>query len=157
MRLYLVRHGEALSADIDLQRPLSAAGQQQVTRLAEFLGQLSLQVSYVYHSGVLRAQQTAEILASKIAVKGAVEKILGLNPNDPVQPMAIEAETWHYDVMLVGHLPFLSELVSELLIGRSYQQVMNFQPSSILCLERQLGHWHINWALSPDFLVNSSP
>ena len=61
--LYLVQHGEAVPDDVDPARPLSQAGKKDVERLAEFLARRKLAVSRILHSGKLRAQQTAELIA----------------------------------------------------------------------------------------------
>jgi phosphohistidine phosphatase len=67
MRLYLVQHGEAVAEDVDPARPLSATGQSDVTKVARFLAASGLSVSQVLHSGKLRAEQTAALLAAALA------------------------------------------------------------------------------------------
>jgi phosphohistidine phosphatase len=55
MRLYLVQHGEAVSKDIDPDRPLTAAGRQDIELLASFLWRHRVSVSRIIHSGKARA------------------------------------------------------------------------------------------------------
>jgi phosphohistidine phosphatase len=62
MKLYLAQHGDSLPEQVNPERPLSERGREDVRRLAEFLGGTGIQVRRVYHSGKLRARQTAELL-----------------------------------------------------------------------------------------------
>ena len=64
MKLYLVQHGEAKSKDEDEKRPLTDQGRQGVERVAAFLKGAGVETKRVIHSGKLRAEQTAEILAN---------------------------------------------------------------------------------------------
>ncbi|HBT41126.1 MAG TPA: phosphohistidine phosphatase SixA, partial [Rhodospirillaceae bacterium] len=66
MRLYLVRHGLALTKDENPDRPLSAQGQKDVKRMASFLGRAGVRMPRVIHSEILRAQQTAMHLSAVI-------------------------------------------------------------------------------------------
>lgn len=161
MKVYLVQHGESLEKEIDSTRPLSAKGQKDIHALAEFLSQHKIQVSRIYHSGILRAQQTAEILASRILNKdlnskdsrssNAVSILKGLEPTDPVAPIAYEIESWDEDTLLAGHMPFMSKLVSKLTIKDDLNPVVNYEPGSIVCLEKiEQTKWLIRWMIRPD-------
>lgn len=151
MILYLVRHGEASSSNTDPQRPLTPTGRRHTEKVAEFLRGLGLRVRAIEHSGKLRAQETAEILGSVAESEEDVAKVEGLMPNDDVEPWAKELSSAARDRILVGHLPFLSKLASRLLTGDETQAIVNFKPSSLLCLERtEEGAWHISFFLTPD-------
>ena len=63
MNFYLVRHGDAVSAAENAERPLSRIGREQVQCAAREMLERGSEVSRIYHSGMLRAKQTAEILA----------------------------------------------------------------------------------------------
>ena len=64
MRLYLVQHGDALPEQVDPERPLSAEGRRDVEAVARLLASAGTRAVRVAHSGKLRAQQTAEVLAA---------------------------------------------------------------------------------------------
>jgi hypothetical protein len=68
------------------ERPLSAAGRQEVENVVRLLAAGGARVANVVHSGKLRAQQTAELLATALAAGRVPEVIAGLSPNDPVEP-----------------------------------------------------------------------
>ena len=153
MKLYLVQHGEAVSRLQDSGRPLSEKGSQDVQAVAAFLGKVPVSVSRVWHSGKLRAAQTAEILATAVLSGGRVEVIEGLNPDDPVEEFATDADVWDEDTLVAGHLPFMSRLVSLLLGGEVEAELVQFQPGSVVCLERiDAEQWVMLWMLRPELL-----
>lgn len=151
MKLYLAQHGQALSSEEDPQRPLSEAGREQVECLARQLGSAGVRVQRVWHSGKLRAQQTAEILARRVMPRGRVEPVAGLGPDDPVEEFIADADVWQEDALVVGHLPFMARLTSLLLLRDTGRELVSFRPGSVLCLER-LDHdrWVLSWMLRPE-------
>lgn len=151
MKLYLVQHGDALTKDVDPGRPLSPRGEKDVQRIAGFLEQAGILVEKVVHSGKVRAHQTAEILGDKILLKGEVEAIPGINPDDPVEEFSVKVQKLKHDTMVVGHLPFVARLTAHLVTGDAEQTVMAYKPGSIVCLEQDEDKaWQIQWMIRPD-------
>ena len=70
MRLYLVQHGDAIPERVDPERPLSAKGRRDVEAVARLLASAGTRAVRVAHSGKLRAQQTAEVLAADTILVG---------------------------------------------------------------------------------------
>ena len=158
MRLYLVQHGEAQPEAVSPERELSPQGRLDVERLAGLLGGRGVRAARVYHSGKTRARQTAEILAAHLAPGAAPEVLAGLNPNDPVRPVAAQARAWNEDTLLAGHQPFMGRLATVLVAGREDPPMVAFQPASIACLEgNPAGGWEIVWMLRPELLVEPPP
>ena len=62
-----------------------------------------------------RAEQTAEVLADAIKINKEHIARDGLGPNDDVAALKDELLLSKEDIMIVGHLPFLSKLTSLLL------------------------------------------
>lgn len=153
MKLYIARHAEAIGAEINPKRPLTEQGKIHVERIADFLAPMGVLVSRVYHSGVLRAQQTAEILAGAIAPGQSFEAMPLLTDPDGVQILAAQTIGWADDTLLVGHIPFMPRLVSELVVQNENQTLVDFQPATLVCLQR-IGpmRWCILWALQPDII-----
>ena len=114
MKLYLMQHGEACAKDVDPERPLTNEGRLDVERMGAFLKRSGVKVRRVIHSGKLRAQQTAEILADLIAPEVESEVSGLMNPNDNPRAFDWQAESWDQDTLIVGHLPFMAGLVSHL-------------------------------------------
>ena len=153
MKLYLVQHGEAVAKNIDPGRPLSRQGEHDVQRMAGFLKKCNVALDKIMHSGKMRAHQTAEILAEAVLIKGEIEAVKGVNPDDPVEDFSIVAHKLKQDTMVVGHLPFMSRMVSYLITGNPDQAVVAYKPGSIVCLERNAEqYWQIQWMLRPNFL-----
>lgn len=150
MRIYLVQHGEATSEEIDPARPLTQKGREDVERVAGFIG--GLHIPSIIHSGKTRAFQTAEILSQAVIPKVEPVQRDGLLPNDPVEPIYRELMNLEEDVMVVGHLPFLSRLASMLLVGSTEEEIIRFQMGGVVCLVREDGRFKIKWMVTPDIL-----
>jgi phosphohistidine phosphatase len=155
MKLYLVRHGEAVHEQVDPQRPLSDAGRRGVQRVADHLAPLGLQVKRILHSGKARAEQTAALLAP--AFGGApLEQAAGLNPNDSTEPFARTVAEYRDDTMVVGHLPFMGKLVSRLVTGDERRSIVSFPAGAVVCLERgEETGWSIDWIVSPELVAGA--
>ncbi len=152
MRVYLVQHGEAESKEVNPDRPLSARGRLDVERIAHFLKGKLIPV-HIKHSGKLRAQQTAEVIASILAPAVRVESLPGIAPMDPVEPIAQQLNEWYECTLVAGHLPFMARLVSYLLNARNEPAAVIYQPGSIVCMERdEQGQWSLAWMLRPELV-----
>jgi phosphohistidine phosphatase len=153
MKVYLVRHGEAVSSQFDPKRPLSQQGLADVQKVASFVKPLKICVEYIRHSGKLRAAQTAEKLAESILVEKDCSAHKDLGPNDDVTIIADELEASDTDLMIVGHLPFMAYLASLLVAGRQTANIIAFDAGSIACLNRSdPGQWQIEWMITPEIL-----
>jgi phosphohistidine phosphatase len=150
MKLYLVRHGEAVHQSPDALRPLSEAGEREVAQVAAVLHGAGVRVDRIWHSGKLRAEQTASILAGQLRHRTAIEQVSGIAPLDPVTAFARDLDVWQEDTMVVGHLPFLARLVALLLHTATTDEPVTFATGSVACLERTPeDHWVLRWLLSP--------
>jgi len=153
MRLYLVQHGQALSKDEHPDRTLSEAGQDDVGRLAAFLKTADIKVGQILHSGKARAQQTAEILAPSIMPRGQITPIGGISPNDPIDRLIEQIKGWDQDTLVVGHLPYMARLVSQLVSRQQDSAITSFKPGTLVCLEKTASEsWEIIWMLQPEQL-----
>ncbi|MGB7292606.1 MAG: phosphohistidine phosphatase SixA [Thermodesulfobacteriota bacterium] len=158
MYFYLVRHGEAKNELEDPLRPLSAEGRQGVERVTAYLSRLGTRPEEIKCSEKLRAKETAEIIAGGLSIGDRVKAIKGLAPNDDVNPVADLLCSEERSLMLVGHLPFLSRLLSLLLITDSERSIVGFQPGTVVCLNRDDAikfptpgnGWMVRWVLSPE-------
>ena len=153
MKVYLVRHGDAVSSQFDPKRPLSEQGRAEIKKVASFIEPLKISVEHIRHSGKLRAAQTAEILADAVSAEKGCSEHEALGPNDDVTIIADELEAYNVDIMLVGHLPFLAYLISLLVAGKETSNVAAFDAGSIACLNHSdPGQWHIEWMITPKLL-----
>lgn len=152
MKVYLVRHGNAIAGDDDVVRPLSREGVEEVTRVARFLKEYSCDVENIYHSIRVRARQTAEIIHEKLKVKKPLIEKQGLSPNDRIEKTADFLEHQKEDVMLVGHMPFMGSLLSLLVSGETNRNLVAFPTGGVAILEKKHGAWLIASVINPDNL-----
>ena len=130
MRLYLVHHGDAVGPEVDPRRPLSPHGAEAVERLAAAAEKKGTQPAVVWHSGKLRAKQTAEIFWRACNALAEFSATRDLQPDDP--PAWIRDRLRHEprDLMLAGHYPHLPGLLRLLLPDAS-----SFPQHGIVALE----------------------
>lgn len=156
MKLYLVQHGVAVPKENDPERPLSEVGVEETIRVAHYAATIGLLIDRIWHSGKLRSLGTAEILAAAINPNVIMEEVTGLNPKDPVKPIAKRIKSEKCNLMLVAHLPLLEKLVGLLCAGDENLAPLKFTNSGIVCLEQQNNHWQIEWSLPPGIIKNAT-
>jgi phosphohistidine phosphatase len=121
MRFYFFRHAIAQPGDDpalpDHLRALTDEGIVRTRRAARVLRMLDLKPERLYSSPLVRARQTADILGQTLGVAVLVRE--ELSPGFDMA--ALEALTHDLgqdaEVMLVGHEPDFSQIVSELTGG----------------------------------------
>jgi phosphohistidine phosphatase len=148
MDFYLVRHGEAVSQAVDGRRPLTPQGRRDVERIGRAAAERGIKPGQIFHSGLLRAQQTAEILSESIGAIEGVRELVGLRPDDDPAIVKAELEASTVSLMLVGHLPYMSRLTSCLVTGDADHQLVEFAPATVLGLSYEDNRWKILWKLT---------
>jgi len=148
MFFYLVRHGEAMSLADNPARPLSRAGRAGVERIAQLARERDVNISVIYHSGILRAEETAAILAAHLTPPLGVEQRAGLLPEDDPAFAKADLEEAQDSIMLVGHLPHLNRLAALLVASDPNRVVVEFSPSTMACCAKEGGRWKIAWKLA---------
>ena len=154
--LYLIRHAHAEDAPNDAVRPLSRRGRHQAERLADFLkGGETAPPDEIWHSPLLRARETAEIVAGALQWKAPLRVAEGLLPDDP-PGMAAKRLPADRTVAVFGHNPHLTYLATLLVTGRTAPAAFSFKKSAALALESggdgRAGGWLVLWHIDPDFL-----
>jgi len=153
MRIYLVQHGRPVSKEENPQRPLSDTGRRDVSKVAEILKAAAIGLTQVLHSGKLRAQETANIIASTVGENLSPKVRENISPLDDPRTIASELGQLGDGTMIVGHLPHLSKLVSLLVTGSQETEVARFQQGGVICLEgNDSGNWAIAWMVVPQLL-----
>ena len=160
MRIYLMRHGQAVLPDENPQRPLSVEGEKQVKSVAQFLkGKEPIAIGEIWHSAKLRAKQTAEIFSKELKLAAPSKQISGIEPDDDVSLMVGELAKRIHPVLIVGHMPYLGLLASLLVSGRAATKAFQFEESAIACLALnsvrggtgpQDKSWALQWMVSPN-------
>ena len=115
MTLFLVHHGEAVGPEIDPQRPLSAEGRAAVERLAAAAAARGVKPAVVWHSGKLRAKQTAEAFWRACNALADFSAARDLQPDDPPAWIRDRLRGETRDILIAGHYPHLPRLLSLML------------------------------------------
>jgi len=148
--LYFVQHGLAVDKKDNPDRPLSDIGIKQTQRIATYIHSADISISKIFHSGKLRARQTAEIYANSLKVP-SLTAIENLSPNDDVKLIAnnLDADKALY----IGHLPHLENLIAYLVCNDASANIIQFQNSAIACLQKQNNRYQLKWFLTSELLI----
>lgn len=151
MRVYLLRHGDASTEYPEPNPALSERGQADITRIANVLAQQPLAIKYVFHSGIERAKQTAEIVVQAIAFKGEVEVFEEMQPYDAIDALASLLNQADEDILVVGHMPYLAHLLARMVTSNEQLDLLRFSKGMLVCLKRieSSNMWLIEWCFSP--------
>lgn len=123
MILYFLRHGLAADRDTwkeeDALRPLTDKGRQQMKQIAEALSDLVPDLDAILTSPLVRARQTAQIVAEKLGMEESLVEDTRLSPGFGMDELSqiIEEQAAAEGLILVGHEPDFSLIVSELIGG----------------------------------------
>ena len=162
MRLYLIRHGKAVSAGLatsDAERPLSPEGREATERVAKRLRGLGVEWGLILTSPLVRARQTAEILRG-VGLAPSVEEAGELGPGGELAAWLPFLASWRKegrgDLAAVGHLPNLALWAESLAWGEEKERIV-LKPGGILGLELPEsgsipGNCSLFWVTSPKLL-----
>lgn len=135
MLLCFLRHAEAEdSGGADSERRLSLKGVDQAGRVGRFLEKSRLVPEVILTSPILRARQTADIIAAilKVPLRELPWLACGMDAEDCLAQLASYAE--HEHVLLIGHEPDLSEAIAHL-IGLSDPSAIKIRKASLTGVE----------------------
>lgn len=126
MNLFLLRHGIAMDRDPhsfpdDALRSLTLKGEDRVRMSCAAMQALELSFDAILSSPFLRARQTAEIVASALGLRKQMGFRDELTPaGDPKALLRFinRMQPVPENLLLVGHEPYLSELLSVLISGQ---------------------------------------
>jgi phosphohistidine phosphatase len=145
--LYLVHHAEAVGPEVDPRRPLSPAGHAAVQRLAAEAAVRGVKPAVVWHSGKLRARQTAEAFWRACNALAEFSATRDLQPDDPPVWMRDRLRGEPRDILIAGHFPHLPRLLGMLLTddpGATAQ----FPQHGLVALKTDDGlSWKVLWEL----------
>lgn len=124
MKLLVVRHGPAGDPEAwkaegrdDRLRPLTPDGKKAMRQAAAGLGRLIRRVDVIISSPLVRATQTAEIVAEEYDCEVIVRDTL-LPDKDPEEALAsLQERRDDQIVAIVGHEPHLSTFITYVLSG----------------------------------------
>ncbi len=122
MNIYLVRHGDAEKAAIgkkDFDRELTSSGKAKMTNAASAWKSIIENFDCIYSSPLIRALQTAEIVAGVYNITDNLITDKKLTPGCRVESIIeIANSTGKEDIVFVGHQPDFSEILSALISNK---------------------------------------
>jgi phosphohistidine phosphatase len=117
MELVLWRHAEAEDGSADLERRLTAKGEKQARRVAQWLNDRLPGSARILTSPAQRAQQTAAALSALASRKLKIVPQLGPGADVDEFLRAVDWPDARSTVVAVGHQPLLGQVASTLLCG----------------------------------------
>ncbi len=160
MKIHILRHGIAVMRDDldvgnDSGRQLTAKGKRQLRQTATAMKQMGLRFDLILSSPYLRARQTAEIVAESLKLTKRLKFSDALEPDGSLKNLIgqlNESKPAPENVLLVGHEPYLSCLISLLTTG-GMDLAMDFKKGGLCKLEiEKLSHGRcatLVWLLTP--------
>jgi phosphohistidine phosphatase len=139
LRIWLVRHGDA-DAEIpeglaDESRPLTTKARHAVEVHFHALAPRLTNPALVFMSPLVRAVQTAQIMALALKYEGPMRVDRVLLPDMPVGALeGLIQQHAGQDLVLVGHQPSMGALASHLLGMQSFPKPVS--PGTVIGLER---------------------
>jgi len=143
--LLLVHHGDAVGPDIDPSRPLSTPGREATERLAAWAASRGVKPDVVWHSGKLRARQTAELFWRACNPLATFSAQRGLQPDDPPRWMRDQLAGDDRSIVIAGHMPHLARLLASLLGERDESAARAFPQHGCVALESEGDRWRELW------------
>jgi len=125
MNLYLLRHGIAVAGDepgieTDSDRPLTPKGIKRMRKEAKGIRRLGIAFDAILTSPLVRARQTADIVAEILGMESQLHEISGLAPESSVENLLFGLTRFQNleHLLLVGHQPLLGKTAAFLLHGK---------------------------------------
>jgi phosphohistidine phosphatase len=157
--LFLIRHGVAEDRGDawpdDTRRPLTEDGMARLRKGARGLANLGLEFDVMLTSPLVRARQTADIVAAAFNSRPPIVVIESLSPGGSVQGVLtdLEAHARRGRIALVGHEPSIGELSARLIGSR---RPLEFKKGAICRIDIEsippAGPGALRWFLTPKIL-----
>lgn len=141
MELLLVRHGPAEEPGdpkwpTDRSRPLSVDGREKTSLAAAGLAAAGLRPDLVVSSPLVRAEQTAKIVAAAFRPAPSIELSGALAPGGDYVALVRQLQARRLErVALVGHEPSMSLLLSILVTGGERRLDVDFKKAAMALVE----------------------
>lgn len=154
LTIWLARHGEAVNpedATSDYGRVLTDAGRQQLVGMTSWLTSREAPPELFLHSPLVRARQTAEVIASVAgADPGSIRVENRLSPGiDTEALLKALSDTMAERILCVGHQPDTSRCLAEMIGGGNFQ----YSPGTIARIEFSgpiiCGAGYLRWIADP--------
>ena len=133
--MFLVHHADAVGPDVDSRRPLSALGERQAAQAAAETAARGARPAVVWHSGKLRARQTAEAFWRACNALAAFSSTRDLQPDDPPEWIRDRLRGEARDILIAGHYPHLPQLLTLMVSAPDSAGARTFPQHGVVALE----------------------
>ena len=157
--LYLIRHGLAEERGEawpdDTRRPLTEEGMSRLRKSSRGLVRIGVEFDVILTSPLVRARQTAEIVAGAFNSRPPVVVVDSLAPEGSVQAVMtdLEKQSKRARIALVGHEPSIGELAARMCGSR---RPLEFKKGAICRIDVEsipsAGPGKLRWFLTPKIL-----
>jgi phosphohistidine phosphatase len=164
MDLLLLRHAIAVDqatsdGSSDSERPLTREGEKKMRRIARAMGALDLRIDLILTSPLVRARQSAHIVAEQFGLEKSLESTSFLEPGQSLEKLVslVQRRSKHAaSIVLVGHEPALSTLISVLISGDASVSVA-LKKGGLCKLQADAFHYgrcaSLQWLMTPRQLL----
>lgn len=143
--VFLLHHADAVAPDVDHMRPISSLGRAQADRVTAVMKTHGARPAAIWHSGKLRARQTAEIAWRVLNPMATFSAARGLQPDDDPETLAVVLAAEPGDILVAGHMPHLARLLHRLTTGLRDGGAAGFPLHGCVALEKDGDRWKEIW------------
>jgi phosphohistidine phosphatase len=157
--IYLIRHGIAEARGDawpdDAKRPLTEQGMSRLRKSIRGLERIGVSCDVVLTSPLVRARQTAEIVAAGLSPRPSIVTIDSLAPGGSFAAVIadLEKHTRKARIALVGHEPNIGELAARLIGSR---HAIEFKKGAVCRVDLEAlppsGPGQLRWLLTPKIM-----
>ncbi|MCQ8894016.1 MAG: phosphohistidine phosphatase SixA [Methanolinea sp.] len=161
MDIYIVRHGKAekrvAEGKEDEKRGLTAKGRKEVRKIASWLKESAPLPDWIATSPLVRARETASIIAQEMGKEDSIEEWDELSPGHDPKDLLDRLALHPGDSigMVVGHEPQLSQFLALLISGNTSPRIV-LAKGAISCIRgtdtENSEPKELKWLVTPDIV-----
>jgi phosphohistidine phosphatase len=127
--ILILRHGRAEDEGpgmSDADRKLTKKGYEEMEAVAHWIASQRMPIDLIASSPLVRAQETAEVVAKALNARDRVVnwKMLAPGGNPDIVCRQISRHPDYTSILLVGHEPLLSSLISHIIAGDDHAAII---------------------------------
>ncbi len=155
MDIYFLRHasaGESLSdPKQDEKRPLDEVGVRQSQQIGRVLAKLEVQPDVIISSPLVRAKQTAALVATELGFKKTLLLDHSLRPDADFEQFRqlLRKYSRKKTVIVTGHNPTLSEFLSLVISSETTESTIELKKGAIAKVQVKRGQPLLQWIMTP--------
>jgi phosphohistidine phosphatase len=163
MDVFVLRHGKAgqhVPGGDDSSRALTEKGKEEIEVIAQWMASREFSFDSIVTSPLIRAQETAEIVATGIGDEKKLEiwPSLSLSGDPAAICRKIAEKTGNSSLLLVGHEPALSSLISLIISGNTNAGILLAKGGLArirnVTIDGDIVRGELHWLLTPRQVIS---